>query len=49
MSQQVNDAIRETLVRRRRRRLLNRLLEDLEKQHGPVPVKLIDKYSALLE
>lgn len=48
LSQQVNEAVRETLVRRRRHRLLSQLLDDLEKRHGPVPPHLIARYVDLL-
>jgi hypothetical protein len=48
LSQQVNDAVRETLERRRRRRLLGELLVDLAKRSGPAPARLIAKYEELL-
>lgn len=48
LSQQVNEAVRETLVRRRRQRLLSQLLDDLDTMHGPVPPDLIAKYAELL-
>ena len=48
LSQQVNEAVRETLVRRRRQRLLNELLDNLDAKHGPVPSDLIDRYLDLL-
>jgi hypothetical protein len=48
LSQQVNEAVRETLARRRRQRLLNRLLDDLDRKHGPVSPDLIAKYVELL-
>ncbi len=49
LSQQVNEAIRETLMRRRRQRLLGELLAELDARHGPVSAKLLDKYPAILE
>lgn len=48
LSKQVNDAIRETLERRRRQRLLRELLAELDARHGPVAAELIAKYEALL-
>lgn len=48
LSYQVNEAIRETLVRRRRQRLLSALLDDLDRKHGRVPAELIAKYAELL-
>lgn len=48
LSKQVNDAVRETLERRRRQRLLRELLDDLEGRHGPVPDALVDRYVELL-
>ncbi|NOY93602.1 MAG: hypothetical protein GXP55_20650 [Deltaproteobacteria bacterium] len=49
LSKQVNDAIRDTLMRRRRQRLLGELLAELDIRHGEVSSKLIDKYQAILE
>jgi hypothetical protein len=48
LSKQVNDAVRETLARRRRQRLLGELLAQLDAEHGPVSRALIAKYEALL-
>lgn len=48
LSQQVNEAVRETLVRRRRQRLLCELLEELDRKHGKVSPNLIAKYVELL-
>lgn len=36
LSRQVNEAGRETLVRRRRQRMLTQLLDELSEQHAPV-------------
>lgn len=48
LSQQVNEAVRETLLRRRRQRLLRQLLDELDRKHGRLPLELITKYSDLL-
>jgi antitoxin CcdA len=48
LSKQVNAAVRETLARRRRQRLLAELLSELDAEHGPVSRQLIAKYEALL-
>jgi len=48
LSKQVNDALRDTLERRRRVRLLAKLCEELDSRHGRVPARLIAKYEALL-
>lgn len=48
LSHQVNEAVRETLIRRRRQRMLTQLLDELAARHGPVPASLIDKYVDLL-
>lgn len=48
LSQQVYDAVRETLVRRRRQRLLNELLEELDRKHGRVSADRIAKYVELI-
>jgi hypothetical protein len=48
LSTQVNDAIRESLQRRRRRRLLQALLTELDERHGRVSERLVAKYEALL-
>jgi hypothetical protein len=48
LSRQVNDAVRETLSRRRRQRLLAELLSELDAEHGPVPRALVAKYEAKL-
>lgn len=49
LSKQVNDAIRETLERRRRQRRLRELLAALDGRHGPVDERIVAKYAALLE
>jgi len=49
LSKQVNEAIRDTLVRRRRQRLLGDLLAELDARHGKVSSRLLDKYYAILE
>ncbi len=48
LSQQVNDAIRDALDRRRRLRLLERLLAELDSRYGRVPPGLVAKYEELL-
>jgi antitoxin CcdA len=48
LSRQVNDAIRDSLARRRRQRMLRELLDELDRRHGRVPEALIAKYEALL-
>ncbi len=48
LSQQINDALRETLDRRRRQRLLERLLRDLDARDGRLPKSLVEKYEELL-
>jgi hypothetical protein len=48
LSKQVNDAIRDTLIRRRRQRLLRQLLDEMADRHGLIPESLIRKYEALL-
>ena len=48
LSKQVNDALRETLARRRRQRLLGELLARLDAEHGPVSRTQIAKYMAIL-
>jgi len=49
LSSQVNDALRDQLERRRRRRLLGELLDRLDQQHGPVDEALIQNYVRMLE
>jgi hypothetical protein len=48
LSTQVNEAIRAELARRRRHRLLEDLLGELESTHGPANEKLVKKYLDLL-
>lgn len=48
LSAQVNDALKAELARRRRHRLLEELLDELDARHGPVDRELVDKYVALL-
>jgi post-segregation antitoxin (ccd killing protein) len=48
VSTQVNEAIRAELSRRRRRRLLEELLTELESTHGPADERLVKKYMDLL-
>lgn len=48
VSQQVNEAVREMLVKRRRHHMLTQLLDQLSERHGPVPTNLIEKYTDLL-
>ncbi len=49
LSKQVNDAIRDTLDRRRRHAQLERFLGNLDRRYGKVSEKLLAKYTALLE
>ena len=48
LSQQVNDAVRSALERRRRERLLGELLNALDSRHGRVSPALVAKYENLL-
>jgi antitoxin CcdA len=48
LSAQVNEAIRNELVRRRRQRVLGEMLAKLDQLHGPVDEQLIEQYSDLL-
>ena len=48
VSTQVNEAIRAELSRRRRHRLLEELLTELEATHGPADDRLVKKYLDLL-
>jgi hypothetical protein len=49
LSQQVNEPVRETLVRQRRQRLLGQLLDELDRKYGRAPADLIAKYVELLD
>ncbi len=49
LSAQVNEAIRNELVRRRRQRVLGEMLDELNELHGPVDEDLVDHYSRLLQ
>ena len=48
LSAQVNEAIRNELVRRRRQRALGEMLAVLSESHGPVDEKLVEHYVDLL-
>ena len=48
VSAQVNEAIRAELSRRRRHRLLDEMLTELEATHGPANERLVQKYMDLL-
>lgn len=48
VSTQVNEAIRAELSRRRRHRLLEEMLTELEGTHGPADERLVQKYMDLL-
>lgn len=48
VSTQVNEAIRAELMRRRRQRLLDVMLSELDASHGPVDDALVQKYMDLL-
>jgi DNA-binding protein YbaB len=47
LSAQINDAIREAVERRRRRRLLGQMLDEMEQQDGPPDPELVEKYREL--
>lgn len=49
LSAQVNEAIRNELVRRRRQRVLGEMLARLDELHGPVDESLVEHYSRLLQ
>jgi antitoxin CcdA len=48
LSAQVNEAIRAELARRRRHRLLDEMLVELDAAHGPANERLVKKYLDLL-
>ena len=48
-SVRVNNALRDLVKRRRRRRLLFELLDELEEARGGIDDALVEKYSALLQ
>lgn len=48
LSTQVNEAIRNELVRRRRQRALSEMLSELKELHGPVDEQLVQHYADLL-
>lgn len=48
VSKQLNDALRALLVRRRRQRLLEQWLDELDGEHGPVSEALVARYEELL-
>jgi hypothetical protein len=48
LSAQVNLAVRAEFERRRRHRLLEELLDQLDAEHGPVDESRIEKYVELL-
>jgi antitoxin CcdA len=49
VSAQVNEAIRNELMRRRRQRVLGEMLAKLDDQHGPVDEDLVEHYTRLLQ
>jgi hypothetical protein len=49
LSAQINAAIREEIEHRRRRQLLRELLDQLDREHGPVDEALVQKYVQLLQ
>lgn len=49
LSKQINDAVRDAIAARRRGRLLEELLLELEEREGKLPEELVSKYEALLE
>lgn len=48
LSSQVNEAVRVEFMRRRRRVLLDEMLDEFERSEGPVDEALVDKYMDLL-
>jgi len=44
VSAQVNDAIRNELVKRRRQRVLGEMLTELDEEHGPLDEEVIEHY-----
>lgn len=48
LSSQVNEAVRIEFMRRRRRVLLDEMLDEFEHSEGPVDEALVDKYMELL-
>lgn len=48
LSAQVNAALRNELDRRRQHRLLGELLDGMDKAHGPVKERLVERYVELL-
>ncbi len=48
LSSQVNEAVRIEFTRRRRRVLLDEMLQEFERSEGPSEEALVDKYTALL-
>lgn len=48
VSAQVNEAVRNELIRRRRQRLLGEMLDDFELTNGPADETLVSKYTDLL-
>ena len=48
LSAQVNEAVRRELEQRRRNRLLREMLDEWEREEGPVDEELVRKYMDLL-
>lgn len=48
LSSQVNEAVRVEFMRRRRRVLLDEMLDEFERSEGPVDEALVSKYVELL-
>lgn len=48
LSSQVNEAVRVEFMRRRRRVLLDEMLDEFERNEGPVDEVLVSKYTELL-
>lgn len=48
LSSQVNEAVRVEFMRRRRRVLLDEMLDEFERNEGPVDEALVSKYVELL-
>ena len=49
LSAQVNEAIRNELIRRRRRRVLGDMLAEMNEVHGPIDEDLVEHYTHLLQ
>ena len=48
VSAQINEAVRNELLKRRRQRLLGEMLDDFDATNGPVDEALVEKYIEML-